>query len=469
MRITQIDLKNFRAFYGEYSIKLDNAGKNLLVYGENGSGKSSLYFALKYFLNSHQQHRSFGDYRNIYVKDDEDGYLKLALRRDTKQSLRTFEWSETRHDTDDVLILDAAKSSGFLDYKRLLETYFLAIEGGRVNFFELLVENLLAHSETPDGKTIGETWQHIKNGIPKRNTQRTMADLEHRVADFNGQLTFKLNELKDKTSEILKFFKFKLDLEFSSPDIVYERHKKRLSGQEILLSTKLYDKDTGPHHSFLNEAKLSAIALSIYFASLLVSPNSNLNILVLDDVLIGLDMSNRLPVIDILKAYFGDYQVFFFTYDRAWFEMMRLRTEESRWKCLELYAGKTDDREMPVFKDKQENLQKAKYHLDNHDLKASVIYVRTALEVVLKKGCDGKIPVRYQIDPRKYNLEHFWQGVKESGKLEDAALENAKTYLKFLLNPLSHSNEINPARQEIEDAIEAVTRLDEALNPKKTK
>ena len=52
MRITEIEIKNFKAFYGNYRINLRKSGKNLLVYGENGSGKSSLYFALKLFLES---------------------------------------------------------------------------------------------------------------------------------------------------------------------------------------------------------------------------------------------------------------------------------------------------------------------------------------------------------------------------------------------------------------------------------
>ena len=52
MKITDIEIKNFRAFPKTHHINLHNAGKNLLVYGENGSGKSSLYLALKYFLES---------------------------------------------------------------------------------------------------------------------------------------------------------------------------------------------------------------------------------------------------------------------------------------------------------------------------------------------------------------------------------------------------------------------------------
>ena len=59
MRITGIELKNFRAFYGTYQINLHKAGKNLLVYGGNGSGKSSLYLALKMFLESSEEAHQF--------------------------------------------------------------------------------------------------------------------------------------------------------------------------------------------------------------------------------------------------------------------------------------------------------------------------------------------------------------------------------------------------------------------------
>ena len=56
MRITEIKLNNYRAFYGEHTISLDKDGKNLMIYGENGSGKSSLFTALQnFFLSSVQK------------------------------------------------------------------------------------------------------------------------------------------------------------------------------------------------------------------------------------------------------------------------------------------------------------------------------------------------------------------------------------------------------------------------------
>jgi wobble nucleotide-excising tRNase len=78
-------------------------------------------------------------------------------------------------------------------------------------------------------------------------------------------------------------------------------------------------------HHYLNEAKLSAIALSIFFAALKLQPVSRLRVLALDDVLIGLDMANRMPVLEIIDQHFSNYQVFFFTYDNPWFEVVKRR------------------------------------------------------------------------------------------------------------------------------------------------
>ena len=78
---------------------------------------------------------------------------------------------------------------------------------------------------------------------------------------------------------------------------------------------------------FLNEARLSALALAIYFAGRQVCAATlqadTPRVMVLDDVLIGLDQSNRLPVMDLLADEFEDWQIVLLTHDRAWFEMAR--------------------------------------------------------------------------------------------------------------------------------------------------
>lgn len=49
--ITKIEIDGFKAFPNNFSIDLLD-GKNLLIYGENGSGKSSLYYALHVLMQS---------------------------------------------------------------------------------------------------------------------------------------------------------------------------------------------------------------------------------------------------------------------------------------------------------------------------------------------------------------------------------------------------------------------------------
>ena len=50
--------------------------------------------------------------------------------------------------------------------------------------------------------------------------------------------------------------------------------------------------------------------------------------MVLDDVLIGLDQSNRLPVLQLLDKHFADWQMILLTYDRVWFEMARFHLSD---------------------------------------------------------------------------------------------------------------------------------------------
>ena len=55
--ITKIRIDGFKAFPEEFELALD--GKNLLMYGENGSGKSSIYYALHALLQSQYHDKGF--------------------------------------------------------------------------------------------------------------------------------------------------------------------------------------------------------------------------------------------------------------------------------------------------------------------------------------------------------------------------------------------------------------------------
>ena len=484
VKITKIEIKNFRAFPKTYQIDLSQRGKNLLVYGENGSGKSSLYLALKLFLESEyyipirdyikwdnpydgwESIRRFEKHQNIFSEDD--GYIKLHLQDQLEATEHIYEWSRTVKKPENQLMIDVSKTKGFLDYKTLLEMHHLYRGSATVNVFELLTRHILANTiNDATNRSFTEDWEALQwRSRVRQGATKQVAGREEKIQNFNRGLASKLQELKAKASEILDKFRYNVDLDFDFQGITYNSTKNTRDNEQILLTVEFFDKIIPSHHYFLNEAKLSAISLSIYFAALLLQPASDLKILALDDVLIGLDMSNRLPVLDILREYFSDHQIFFMTYDRVLYEIVKQRTEEKDWKYAEFYFSSTDEYEMPVYAENKAYLEKAQEYLDANDSKACVIYLRTAFEKIIKDYCARKhLPVRYRRNPNKLNSQNFWDSIKaeNNGTLERALIKDIELYRSIILNPLSHDDLSLESKNEIERAIKTVERLKDEL------
>ena len=133
---------------------------------------------------------------------------------------------------------------------------------------------------------------------------------------------------------------------------------------------------------------------------------------------LGLDMSNRFPVLDILEEYFADYQIILTTYDKAWYEIAQTATADAQWKYAEFYFSKTDEYEFPIYVENKAYLEKAQEHLDANDYKACAIYIRTAFETIIKKYCEKeRLPVRYRSDPKKLDSQDFWDSIKIKNKV----------------------------------------------------
>ena len=497
MRITKIEIKNFKAFHGpdvidlNGPIELSEKGQNLLLYGENGSGKTSLYEALKYFLESSEGTHKFGNYRNIFTDETDKGYIKLHFTPDPKLSKDNYEWStDVQEHTLVQSIVDASRAKRFLDYKDLLKTNFLHHEENSVNVFDLLIDTLLknvVNDQAVPSLSFSEQWGQMLEAVTLEQgaTQETIA-LEQQLEIFNTGLRDKLKELETDVNEILLKFgyentniKIKLDFE----DVTFKPDKPEsnsLDPQQILLKVNFLGKDLEDdlaYHRFLNEAKLSTIALSIFFAGFKLQPDSDLKLIVLDDALIGLDMSNRLPLLDILEEKeFAKYQIILMTYDRTFYEMVKMRkSEDKKWKAAELYCKIVDGYDIPVYVEDKKYIDKAKEYLKANDFKASAVYVRTAFEAIIKGFCEKKgIHVKYRENVNKLTSNDFWIQIKKR-KIRDRKTKKYKPLLKhalvkkiesarrFTLNPLSHANVVNIPKNELKDAIDAIEELERVL------
>jgi len=478
MRITQIEIKDFRAFKGVPTVIDLAPGKNLLAYGENGSGKSSLYTALKYFLERENKNHDFIANQNIFVTTD-DGYIKLTLHANGDADSGLYEWSKAVNHTGKALILETNKTKGFIDYKSLLATYFLQQDKDAVNIFDLLISSLIPNvTNDITKKSFAADWQAAKDALPMKNTQTQIKHVERDLKKFNDGLKNKLIELARDTQKILAAFEYDIAVDFKFDGVAYNRAPRRADkgfvGMDVGLKVKFCNKEKTNHHHFLNEAKLSAIAASIFFAALLIQPSSRLKILALDDVLIGLDMQNRMPVIDILKEHFNDYQIFMLTYDQTWFEIVKRHFPGNGWRKIEFFAGKTPEGEVPVFADNKNYLEKSKayFNLPAPDYGSCVNYLRKHFEEIAREFCERQklsVKVVPDQDLTRIPSKAYWDVIsagQAAGKwpgLAKALLTDIEIYRTFILNPYSHANSTAAYKNEIQRSVKAVEALEAGL------
>jgi ABC-type uncharacterized transport system fused permease/ATPase subunit len=78
MKITRIELNDFRAFAHPETFDLGD-GKNVLLHGANGAGKSSLFRALKEIFD-YASSEPFQNHKNIFTDPTRaDGYVHISL------------------------------------------------------------------------------------------------------------------------------------------------------------------------------------------------------------------------------------------------------------------------------------------------------------------------------------------------------------------------------------------------------
>jgi hypothetical protein len=161
----------------------------------------------------------------------------------------------------------------------------------------------------------------------------------------------------------------------------YDRHEHRISMPRIGFEVKLNGDAIRKPQSFLNEAKLTQLALSVRFGATLAHLHeSPLKLLVLDDLLISLDMNNRMKVVDIiLSETFAEHQKIILTHDLGFFNEFRRRIggRHAEWSFQRLVGSA--DSEIRLQDDKSQ-LQKAEEYLHGESLDEAANCIRKAAE-----------------------------------------------------------------------------------------
>lgn len=516
LRIKRLTLTDFRAFPGPAPTHFDLDGKNMLIYGENGAGKSSIFHALYGFF-SLKRSRSLRDLKNVFSGESEsscavkvefnDGALGASWNLQASSgsfssaafASQAFSTSSVRevHPTaatgvSDGRVTQAALRRACLDYRALLDTNYKHGDDG-VNLFDIALERLLAdYPVSVSGgtqRTIAELWQDVDRAMPTKHTSPRLARVNQACTTFNSGFNQALSALHpligDLLSELIGSDVTVAPFAFGgiTYTAAYYKRDRKIAGKSLTLDVSYRNHPLALPQHFLNEARLSALALAIYLAGRLActpaATTNALKLLVLDDVLVGLDHSNRLPVLDMLRKHFADWQVLLLTHDRVWFEMARFHLGNTgHWKCLEIFEGEDVARGIPSptvrapsDKAAKASLDQAREFLADHHIPAAANYTRAAFELALKSFCERfDIPVAFRTDPRHLDTEKLMSAVEAWFKTHSAkicmagVIERVKLFRKVVLNPYSHASPPNIARAEVDGAISAVGRLLEVVD-----
>ena len=508
MKIKTLSLTDFRAFPGPAPATFELDGKNLLVYGENGSGKSSLFHALDGFFSPNQPADLVG-LRNSFSKAG-IGNVRVEVGFDDNASaawhvggagvLASYPATATigpipkafhpGHDKPlNASVTEAAKFSAVLDYRSLLDTNYKH-QGNAINLFELAVHGFLAsYVDLATNKTISQLWQAVLRSKPARNTLQTKLICFEACNSFNNAINKALELLLEKAKAILKILSpHGLEL-VSLPftNVAYNGAKawadKNFTNQTLGLEVAYKGKTLHKPQHYLNEARQSALGLALYLGARLAcapAASPHLKLLVLDDVLVGLDHSNRLPVLNVLVDLFQTWQVVLLTHDKGWFDLARQRLPVGDWTCYEIYEGdqaaaapmpivrKTEKRPAKALLDKGRELLALGY------VEAAANYTRQAFEFGLRKGCEiQKVPMSYTVDPTAHQAQDFLDALNKAPKPAKVAqadwtscLQRIEMFKNVVMNPYSHPSAPNIPRQEVLDAANAVERFLELAGKK---
>lgn len=233
-KLQKIELENFKFFKKPFEFPLD--GKNILLYGENGSGKSSIVWGLYTLMESHK--KAVADVQKYFDPDNDQHLRNRYSARNDHSSIKTtfvpvangvppkdYEISDTIISTqtagDDFIRLTTAAFDMF-NYRMLSDWIYqknsrsIDLFGGfekdifKYLYFRHAYVRVDGTIPTHDGKTAEEWWQYIKSvSLPlTRRGQVNRGTLEYTrfttlLRDFKNEMDAVLMQVERSANDML--------------------------------------------------------------------------------------------------------------------------------------------------------------------------------------------------------------------------------------------------------------------------
>lgn len=486
-RIKTIEIRDFRAFPGPTPVAIGLDGHNLFLYGENGVGKSTIFHALDgmfaYGQSGEALSELLSDQANRFTPEDKRGQSRVSVTYDDGEG--PAEWTAASHPADarfgpaDARIVNAAWSKAIISYQSLLATNH--DHADEVNLFDVCVNELLRDFPTVTGDRLGEIWLRLSEMLERGQLREAQLD------QINADSRLLNDGLEEALREVLPLVNPLLDklghgdirvTMLTAKRIAYNNSSSRegraYDDCEVISEITFHGQPVEYPQFFLNEARLSALALAIYFAGRKLAERQTVNdmprLMVLDDVLIGLDQANRIPLLDVLADEFRDWQVIILTHDRVWFDIarqyQRVGQADKFWTYWQLHQPQDHNfAPLPTNVDSSvaaQALATARRFLKDGHLHAAGNAARLATEFALREFCAVKdIMVPYVAPPAFLPASKFLECIegRDTEKHYASVIESVRMYTTILLNPLSHGGTPEGFPSEVRGAIEVVDKL----------
>lgn len=213
----------------------------------------------------------------------------------------------------------------------------------------------------------------------------------------------------------------------------------------ITLQFKFHGKPESPPHKYLSESHLNCLGICLFLAS--VKAFNKLNkFIVLDDVISSFDTNHRARFARLLVEKFNDYQIFLFTHEKDWFEIVSNMVKGKNWlikkMCWDYDSGASIEEPLMDLKARIEAKMK---NLDPSELGNMI---RKYLERLLKDICFNlEVKVKFLFNEHNENrmsnelLSELKSKLKDRKcELKDHAVFGRLNASMFLGNRTSHDS-----------------------------
>jgi hypothetical protein len=313
-RIEQIILENVHGIINPTTIHMPPQNHNIVIWGGNGSGKSSIYRAIIDFLDASVNQVPIDVIKNK-LTPHHDARISMTIQDETSKHV-VHSWTNSQRPNDPI-IHECRRTFGRLSYNDVLSISFAYRHNHEVEIFQYLQDALLTHTHK-GSVTLTALEEIINQNIASKASSE---EIEKSIKTYNETLYNILLEVQREANEYLrtsfKYAEWTIRLESTELGVINNQvqlpkvYLKTVRNKE--LDTAVYP----DFHKFMNDALISSIAYSLYFAALKQRNDKKLPLLLLDDIQIGFDEKNWDSLLRIIETDFADYQTILISHNDA--------------------------------------------------------------------------------------------------------------------------------------------------------